>query len=96
MAIHGRGHPAGFCSEENIGFVEEVDTIIEAKMEKIHPRGRGPLKLSAPGIEFPPYMLLILRRICDVGSSGERVCFPQLAREVSQHYGTKELHEFSV
>lgn len=69
MAIHGWGHPAGFYSEENVGFVEEVDTIIEAKMEKIHPRGLGPLKLSAPGIGFHPYMLLIPRLICDVGSA---------------------------
>ena len=69
MAIHGWGRPAGFYSEENIGFVEEVDTIIEAKMEKIHPRGRGPLKLSAMGIEFHPYEFLTLRLIWDVGSA---------------------------
>lgn len=75
MAIHGWGHPAGFYSEESIGFVEEVDTIIEAEMEKIHPRGLGPLKLSATGIEFHPYVLLILRLICDVGSAAlEKEC----------------------
>lgn len=35
--------PAGFRSEENTGFMEEVEPIIEVNMKKIHTREFGPL-----------------------------------------------------